>query len=229
MKEWNVAPGSGDWLQVRLGIPTASNFHRVLTPATRKFSKQARGYAFRLVAEKLLNYSLDSLDHIEHIQRGKDLEPQAVRMYEACEDVQTAPVGFLTTDDMRIGATPDRRIVGVPAFLECKCPTPWVHLEYLLDGFGADYMAQAQGQILVGEAEWVARWSFHPEMPPRLVKTTRDDAYQADLLAALDEFNDMKDEIERRARETGFFEERIAMGQLALDQLAAQYEQASQQ
>ncbi len=229
MKEWNVEPGSGDWLQVRLGIPTASMFHKVLTPATRKFSKQARGYAFRLVAEKLLNQSLDSIDYIEHIQRGKDMEPQAVRMYEACEDVQTAPVGFLTTDDMRVGATPDRRIVGRPAFLECKCPAaPWVHLEYLVDGFGADYIAQAQGQIYVGEAEWVDRWSFHPEMPPCLVKTLRDDSYIADLVAALDQFNDMKDEIERHARASGFFEERIAMGQLALDQLAEQYK-ASQQ
>ncbi len=176
----------------------------------------------RLIAEKLLNQSLDTIDYIDHVQRGKDLEPMAVKMYEACEDVQTAPVGFLTTNDMRIGATPDRRIVGHAAYLEAKCPAAWTHLEYLIDGFGADYMAQAQGQIYVGEAEWVDRWSFHPEMPPRLVKTIRDDAYIADLCAALDQFNDMKDEIERQARASGFFEERIAMGQLALEQLAAQ-------
>lgn len=220
MREFNVEPGSADWLGVRLGIPTASQFHKILTPATRKYSKQARSYAFYLVAEKLLNMSLGTLDHIEHIQRGKDLEPDAVRMFEAANDLQTAPVGFLTTDDMRVGATPDRRIVGMPAYLEAKCPQAWTHLEYLIDGFGADYMAQAQGQVYVGEAEWVFRWSYHPSMPPALVKTPRDDAFIADLRAALDQFIDEKDEIERLARATGFFEERIALGQLALDQMA---------
>ena len=220
MREFSVEPGSADWLGIRLGIPTASNFHKILTPATRKFSKQSRRYAFQLVAEKLLNMSLGTLDYIEHVQRGKELEPDAVRMFTASTALETSPVGFITTNDMRIGATPDRRIVGSdPAFLECKCPKAETHLEYLIDGFGPDYMAQVQGQAFVGEAEWVMRWSYHPAMPPRLEKTYRDDAYIADLRAAIDEFNDMKDEIERKARESGFFEERIALGQLALEQL----------
>ena len=60
------------------GHPTASQFHRILTPTTRKFSKQSQRYAFALVAEKLLNMSLGGLDYIEHVQRGKDLEPDAV-------------------------------------------------------------------------------------------------------------------------------------------------------
>lgn len=220
MKEFPVEPGSADWLGVRLGIPTASQFHKILTPAKRQYSKQSRSYAFYLVAEKLLNMSLGTLDHIEHIARGKELEPDAIRMFEAVNDLKTAPVGFLTTNDMRIGATPDRRIVGVSAYLEAKCPQAWTHLEYLIDGFGADYMAQAQGQAFVGEAEWVCRWSFHPSMPPALVKTPRDDGFIADLRVALEQFCDEKDEIERRARATGFFEERLSLGQLALDQMA---------
>lgn len=219
MKEFPVEPGSDGWLGIRLGIPTASNAHRILTPATRKFSKQSRKYAFYLVAEKLLNMSLGTLDHIEHIQRGKDLEPDAVRMFEAANDIATLPVGFLTTDDMTLGATPDRRIANASAFLECKCPTAAVHLEYLIDGFGADYMAQVQCQAYVGEAEWVMRWSYHPAMPPALIKTYRDDGFIADLQDAVAQFNDMRAEIERRARETGFFDERLAMGNLALDQL----------
>ena len=227
MKEFSLEPGSAAWLGVRLGIPTASQFPRVLTPATRKFSNQSRRDAFALVAEKLLNMSLGGLDYIEHIQRGKDLEPDAVRMFTASTDLQTVPIGFLTTDDMRIGATPDRRILGggASAYLECKCPKAETHLEYLIDGFGADYMPQVQGQAFVGEADWVMRWSYHPMMPPKLERTDRDDGFIADLRAALDEFCDMRDEIERKARATGFFEERIALGQLALDQLTEMADQ----
>ena len=224
MIEIPTEQGSSDWYAARLGIPTASNMHKIITPATRKFSKQSRGYAFRLVAEKLLNESLDTLDHIEHVQRGKDLEPQAVKMFEAVEDLHTAPVGFLITNDGTMGATPDRRIVGAPAFLEVKCPMPWVQLEYLIDGFGADYLAQVQCQIYVGEADWVARYAFHPMMPAKLEKTYRDDEFIEAMCDAIAQFNDMKTEIERKARESGFFEEHIRAGQLSMDELMAQAE-----
>jgi YqaJ-like recombinase protein len=211
MKIFNVEQGSGAWLQLRLGIPTASNFAKILTPKKLEFSAQARGYAFRLVAEKLLNESLDSLDYIDHVQRGKDLEPQAIRMYEFAEETETKPVGFITTDDGRVGATPDRLIVGKPAALEVKCPAPHTHIEYLVDGFGADYVIQAQGQAYVGEFEYVDRYSFHPALPPMLAKTYRDDAIIGKLRAALDQFFDVRDEIEAKVRASGFTEEHAHM------------------
>lgn len=227
MRIFNVEPGSGEWLSVRLGIPTASNMHKILTPKKLEFSAQARGYAFRLVAEKLLNESLDSIDYIEHVQRGKDLEPQAVKMFELVEEVETLPVGFITTDDLRAGATPDRLIVGAAAALECKCPAPHTHLEYLVDGFGADYIIQVQAQAYVGDFDWVARYSYHPALPPVLLKTHRDEAVIGKLRTALDQFWDVRDEIEAKVRASGFIEERRHL-LTAVDEMAAQY-QASQQ
>ncbi len=174
------------------------------------------------MAEKLLNESLDSIDHLEHVSRGKDLEPQAVMMFEQVEDVETVPVGFITTDDMQCGATPDRLIVGQPAALECKCPASWTHLEYLVDGFGADYIVQVQGQAYVGEFDWVARYSYHPALPPVLVKTPRDEIVIAKLAAGIRQFNDMKHEIEERIRAAGFIEERAHLG-TAFDALAEDF------
>jgi YqaJ-like recombinase protein len=221
MKVFNVEQGSGEWLSIRLGIPTASMFHCILTPKKLQFSGQARGYAFRLVAEKLLNESLDSLDFIEHVQRGKDLEPMAIKAFEFAEEVKTNPVGFITTDDMRAGATPDRLIVGEAAALECKCPAPHTHLEYLVDGFGTDYIIQAQGQAYVGEFEYVARYSFHPSLPPVLLKTYRDEEIIGKLRAALDQFWDIRDEIEAKVRASGFIEERRHL-LTAVDAMAAE-------
>ena len=220
MKMFSVEPGSADWLKVRLGIPTASNFHKILTPAKLDFSKQARGYAFKLIAEKMLNESLDSIDYIDHVQRGKDLEPDAVKMFELVEEKETAPVGFITLDDMSAGATPDRLIVGEAAALECKCPSPWVHLEYLVDGFGADYIVQVQGQAYVGEFDYVSRWSYHPAFPPVLVKTYRDEMIIAKLRDGLNRFNDMKAEIEMKVRASGFIEQHPSL-LTAWDELAA--------
>jgi hypothetical protein len=206
----NVEQGSGDWQKLRLGIPTASMFHKIVT-GTGKLSKQARGYAYFLVAEKLLNESLDSLDHLEWIGRGKELEPQAVKLYEFQNDVETAPIGFITSDDGRVGCTPDRLIVGKEAALELKCPAPHTHVGYLLDGFGLDYVPQAQGQLLVGEFDFVDRYSYHPRMPPVLCRTYRDSAYIGTLADALDEFCDMLDEMLARARSMGLFAERERM------------------
>jgi hypothetical protein len=219
MKEMPVEQGSTEWYIARLGVPTASMAHKILTPKTRKFSEQARDYAFRLVAEKLLNTSLDSLDFIEHIQRGKDMEPLAVKMFEAIEDMQTASVGFLLTDDLSVGATPDRRIVGENAFLEVKAPAAHIQLKYLIDGFGTEYFVQVQCQNYVGETDWTMRFGFHPQMPSKLEKTYRNESFISDLRNALNQFNSMKHEIELKARATGFFEEKAYLGQLSSDEI----------
>jgi hypothetical protein len=227
MKIHNVEQGSADWIALRIGIPTASQFHKIITPKTLELSSQARRYAFFLVAEKLMNESLNPLENLEWIERGKLLEPQAVKMYEFDQEVSTMPVGFLTTDDGRIGASPDRLIVDQAAALELKCPAPHTHLEYLIDGFGADYMAQVQGQAYVGDFEWVDRYSFHPLMPSALMRTYRDEAYIKKLADALARFVDMKDELLEQARGKGYFGARdrliTAVDEMAKDQDLGRY------
>ncbi len=225
MKIHNVSPGSGEWLQIRLGIPTASMFHKIVTPARLEYSKQARAYAFYLVAEKLLNTSLSPLQTTEWMERGTELEPQAILAYEFQEEVKTEPVGFITNETAdcpaTMGATPDRLLLGTAAGLEIKCPAPHTHLGYLIDGFGSDYITQAQGQNLVGEFEFVDRYSWHPELPPRRVRTYRDEIFIGALTKAIARFNEEKHEIEEKVRAMGYFEERKRL-LTAVDDLAAQ-------
>ena len=224
-----VSQGSGDWLRLRLGLPTASQFHLIVDGDCKmrrsrsdkgKPSIMTRHYAFRLAAELLLNEVTESIEGVEAMEHGKESEPQAVRMYEFEQEIETAECGFLTTDDGRIGATPDRLIVGQPAALEVKCPAAhWVHLRYLIDGFGPDYLPQAQGQILVGEFDFVDRYSYHRAMPPVLARTFRDAEQQKALGQALADFLDMRDGILESARRHGLFAERRRMA-TATDHLA---------
>ena len=202
-----VEQGTTEWFALRMGIPTASNFHKIVTP-TGKLSAQSRGYAIYLVTERLLNRSLDSLQHLEWVERGKELEPEAVRMYEFENEVSTQKVGFVTTDDGRIGASPDRLIVGQPAGLEVKCPAPHTHVEYMVDGFGKDYIPQVQGQMLVGDFEYVDRYSFHPEMPPVRQRTYRNEPFIKLLRDSLDAFCQQKDEMLEQVKARGYFAER---------------------
>jgi hypothetical protein len=102
----NVEQGTDAWVKLRLGIPTASCFDQIITPKTGQLSKSANKYMYLLIAEKLLNRQLTSLDNLEWIARGKELEPDAAKAYEFIEEVETKPVGFITTDDGLIGASP---------------------------------------------------------------------------------------------------------------------------
>ncbi len=206
MIEHQVEQGSPAWLQLRLGIPTASEFDKILTPKTMKLSSQARGYAFRLVAETLLGYPVQDLGNLPWIERGKELEPQAAQAYEFDTDHETRKVGFITTDDGLIGASPDRLLIGINGGVELKCPAPATHIGYLIDGFGSDYVVQVQGQMLVGGFDFIDRYSFHPDLPPVRERVGRDESMIAALRDALDQFNEMRLEMLAKAKASGFFD-----------------------
>lgn len=198
--------GSEAWFALRVGKPTASEFKKIITPGG-KFSTQSRDYAIRLVTERLLNRSLETLTATEWMARGTELEPEAARAYEFREDTETIPVGFVSTDDGLIGCSPDR-LIGDAGLLEIKCPAPATHVGYLVDGPGNDYRPQVQGQLFVSERDFVDFWSYSPEMPGVLIRTVRDEPYIRLLAAALDQFLDVRDEILERARAAGYFAER---------------------
>lgn len=202
----NLDQGSGQWFQLRQGIPTASQFHLIITPTTGKLSAQSAAYAYRLAAERLLNAPSAAIEGQEWMDRGKELEPVAARHYEFVHEVETEPVAFVTTDDGAIGASPDRLVKGRPIGLEIKCPSPPVHLRYLLDGCDDKYRPQVQGQIYVAELERADFLSYHPRMPARLISTPRDEPFIALLKAALDEFNAHLAALVERARALGVFQ-----------------------
>ncbi len=198
-----VEQGTAAWHALRLGIPTASEFHRVVTPGG-KLSKQSRAYALRLVAERLLNRPLESVEGVEWMEHGRATEPEAVQAYEFHHGMRTGVVGFITTDDGRTGCSPDR-LVGHAGLLEVKCPSPAVHVRYLLDGFEDGYLPQVQGQLLVAEREWCDWLSYHSEMPFVCVRAHRDEPYIARLRDALKAFNDMREELYARALQAGAY------------------------
>lgn len=167
--------GSSEWLHMRLGIPTASQFGRIITAATAKSSTASDKYLAELVAERLLGGSLDP-NVTEWMARGSALEEAAVLWYELERDCDTSAVGFLTTDDGRVGCSPDRLCDG--GGLEIKCPSPAVHVDYLINGAGnSSYKPQVQGAMWMTGADWWDFVSYHPTIPPVMVRFPRDDKY----------------------------------------------------
>ncbi len=201
----DIEQGTPEWYRLRLGLPTASEFHRIITPAKGELSKQARAYAHQLVAETLLGEPCGTnIENLEWVARGKALEPQAVQQYEFTTDTETRAVGFVTTDCGRIGCSPDRLVIGHRGGLEIKVCAPGTHIGYLLDGVPETYRPQVMGQLAVAELEWCDLYAFHDRLPPVTIRTYRDDHYIAKMMAALAEFLDMRDAMLTKARASGF-------------------------
>jgi len=207
MKLYRIEHGSAEWYAKRIGIPTASNFDKIITPKTAEPSKSAPKYMYRLIAERLLNEPTDDeLGYVQWVDHGKGQEPNAVAQFQF--NIATRPLepgGFITTDDGRLGCSPDRLFPGHKEAVEVKCPAPWTQIGYLLDGPDEAYRPQVQGQMLVGEFDAVHFYSWHPRMPAFHKITLPDAGYLAKMRDILSTFCDVLDQYTERARALGAY------------------------
>lgn len=201
MKTLDVVQGTEAWLRARLGRPTASCFNKIVTPAKGKLSESSGLYMYQLLAEWMLGHSLGE-DENQFMQRGSLMEQEAVAYYELQRGIETAAVGFITTDDGRAGCSPDR-FVGETGGLEIKCPSPAVHIGYLLNADPVQYRPQIQGALWITGRDWWDFLSYHPTIPSALLRFPRDEAYIALLGDAVTAFCDRLDEAKARLREMG--------------------------
>jgi len=178
--------GSADWHAARLGIPTASNFERILTPAKLERSTQARTYLYELLSEWITGLPHGAETATTFMQRGTQLEPQAASWYEYEYGVDTEEVGIVLSDDGMVGCSPDR-LVGDEGGLEIKCPSASVHVRYLVEGLKG-YTSQVQGALWLTGRKWWDLVAWHPELPAVVVRHQRDERYIAALDAAMREF-----------------------------------------
>ncbi len=209
---WDLQQGSADWYKIRGKIPTSSEFDCIMTPAKRKMSEARYKYACRIIAGRLMNWQADSLEKVGHIADGRMHEPLAVAQLEEIYEVDTVPIGLITTDDGRFGASPDRVAnvahdrSSVGLTVEVKCPTIPVQMERLLLGDSDAYLCQRQGHLLVAEADKAIFCSYNPRMPLYRVETGRDEVFIKDLRAALEQFSDELEKLTNLAQRLGMFQ-----------------------
>ena len=200
----NIEQGTPEWLAIRLGIPTASCFDKIITPAKGELSKSARAYAAYLVAETIMGEPLEPERGDPYwIAWGKQHEAMAAEHYARATGTETEAVGFVTTDDRKVGCSPDRLIVGQRGAVEIKCPAPWTLASYWADGLGLDYKCQMQGQMGVAELEFVDLYAWHPVLTPIKIRTYRDEPFILKMGIALAEFLAMRDELLAKVKGAG--------------------------
>lgn len=181
-----IEQGSLDWLRLRLGIPTASRFDSLVTPAKGEHSKSADGYMHELLAEWITGQSAEGPQTVWML-RGQEFEAEARRFYAFDRGEDVRQVTFVYGDESkRYGCSPDG-LVGDDGGLEMKIPKPAVHVGYLLAGsLPNDYRPQVQGCMMVTGRKWWDFMSYSPGLPPLLVRVERDEEYITKIRTALD-------------------------------------------
>ncbi|NCD17904.1 MAG: hypothetical protein EOL91_11480 [Actinobacteria bacterium] len=167
----NCEQGSDEWFAVRCGVPTASNFEKIITTKGEP-SKQALKYMYQLAGESVTGVKEETYQNSAML-RGVEMEAEARSFYELVNDVSVEQVGFCLHDD-GFGCSPDG-LVGTDGLIEIKCPSLAVSVGYLLDGgLPTDYFQQVQGQLLVTGRKWCDFISYYPGLKPLIIRVEPD-------------------------------------------------------
>lgn len=164
MRLLDLEQGSLEWFQARRGIPTASEFSRIIT-ASGKPSASAAAYRAELIDE--LVRPLETRDEDEqaaqfsgnrHTERGHRLEPKARDWlrFVTGQDIRIA--GFALNDAGTMGCSPDSLVwLETPeAGVEIKSPEGKKHALWMIGGGLPDeHKQQVHGSMVVtGLRSW---------------------------------------------------------------------------
>ena len=193
--------GTEEWEQARLGIPTASNYDKILTPKQLKVST-SDGYLLDLLADWMLGWPVQSWSS-GLSERGTVMEDKAREWYEFTTGVEVERVGFVLRDDKLTGGSPDG-FVGEKGGVEIKVPGPKSHIEYLLlDDDVNPHLGQIQGLMYLTGREWWDLVVYSEVLPPIVRRFERDEGYMVKLARALFIFNERLHEAKEKLSQYG--------------------------
>lgn len=176
------AQGSVDWSIARAGIPTASEFDNLISPTWKiRTGEMPQTYLAAKLAEAWLGGPLVGFNTFD-VEMGNILEEEARPRLSLELEREVDTVGLITTDDGKIGCSPDG-LIGEEG-VEIKCPAPTAHVKYLLAGqVPPQYLAQVHGGMYVtGFKSWKF-FCYRRNFPNLLITVERDE----EIISKIDE------------------------------------------
>lgn len=193
----DIEQGSDEWYSLRAGIPTASEFSKLITSKGEP-SKSMTTYAMTLAAEKYAGRPLGSFEGNEWTDRGKELEEPAKSAYSFITGLEGEDIGFVTDDNKEHGCSPDW-LVG-EGLAEFKCLKTENHVKAMLyykkhGRCPTDYVQQTQGQMFVTGKDWCDLVFYHPSLPLVVIRQTPDKVVLDGLIKQLEAVKKERDSI----------------------------------
>jgi len=150
-----------EWLKLREGKITGS--------VAKKVKGTGSAYLYEMLAIMTTNRPNKEV-HSEHIDRGNELEPEALAKYAEKKEVFVATVSFI--ENGRLGYSPDgivlkkkESIKSVKKMVEVKCPDTPNHIRYILENkIPSEYLDQVvHGFAVVDDCDEIDFVSYDPK------------------------------------------------------------------
>ena len=189
-----IAQGTPEWHQMRLGKVTASRVADILAKTKTGPSASRQNYLIELAIQRTTGIIQESYSN-SAMEWGTQTEPQARVAYEVATNNFVDKVAFIDHPSIKwFGCSPDG-LVSDRGLLEIKCPNSATHWEYFKSKKPPQkYFIQMQAQIAVTNKDWCDFVSFDPRMPDRsqllIVRIDRDEAFIAEMEAEIKKFLD---------------------------------------
>lgn len=202
MKIHDVKQNSPEWLALRLGVVTASEMDALVTPLWKlRTGEGVETFLYRKVCEKAIGWMPEQFGGY-FVDNGHMAEKVALPWYNFTFNAEARTVGFVTSDDGKIGCSPDA-LIGDEGGMEIKYPAPPTHLKYLMKNeVPPEYRAQVHFSMLVTGRPWWKFVSFSTQLDPLVVHVDRDEKIQAVLREAVDAFFERFDPIYTKIKGT---------------------------
>lgn len=191
MKIHAVEQGTMEWLKLRLGKPTASEFHRFMTTRFEfRDGEMPKTYLYEKVAEARRKKGLPGQFSSYATEQGAMFEAQARAAYAFESGHEIRQVGLIESEDGLSGCSPDGLCDEPEYGVEIKAPYPQTHVRYLDENrVPSEYLTQVHGSLYVtGFSEW-RFYSYVSDEEPLLVVVKRDEQIMAKIADAVDEFH----------------------------------------
>lgn len=196
----DVKQNTPEWMALRCGLPTASQFSAILSAWNGKATIPVRTkYLYNLAFERISGEPLPSYSNAA-MTRGHEQEPHARAMFEFMADVEVKQIGFVTNDALIkgrvIGSSPDG-FVGDDEMIEIKTTEAHLLIHRIMgNDTTSEHMAQCQGGLWVCEKTACHLVTYTgPKFPLIRRKITRDDQYIKRLELAVSVFCEELDEV----------------------------------
>lgn len=197
-----IEQNTDEWLNLRLGVITASNINVIVTP-TGKATKNAamRAYACELASQREMQIVEENYQSWD-MMRGHIQEDIARDVYSD----NYAPVsecGFITNDNYGfiIGCSPDG-LVGDDGGIEIKSRKAKFQVATIIAGeMDKEYLNQVQTFLLVSGREWVDFVQYSNGMPLYVERVYVDELRRSFIVKAIMAFEEEIEAIRASYRE----------------------------
>jgi len=168
----DIEQKSEAWFSLRREYPlSASNATAIITAGVGLETLCWTAIAERRSSKVVEHYSN------EHTERGIELEPQAITIYELETGSEVEEVGFITNNKISdVGGVSPDGIISKDGMVEVKCPDDVKFLKLLAEfnetgkiTIEKGYYRQMQMQMMFAERKWNDYVVFNPNFSPNII------------------------------------------------------------